>query len=72
MARALVHSPLMIIADEPTGNLDDYSAEVVMELLKTAHSCEITVLIATHHIPNRFDLPYKTLHIEGGNVHEIF
>ena len=71
VARALVHSPLMIIADEPTGNLDDYSSEVVMDLLKTAYNCEITVLIATHHIPNRFELPYKTLHIESGNIHEV-
>ncbi len=71
VARALVHSPLIIVADEPTGNLDEYSAEVVLELLKTAHACEITVLVATHHIPSRFDLPYKTLHIENGNIHEI-
>ncbi len=71
VARALVHSPLIIVADEPTGNLDEYSSEVVMELLKTAHSCGITVLIATHHIPSRFELPYKTLHIENGTIHEI-
>jgi cell division transport system ATP-binding protein len=71
VARALVHSPLIIVADEPTGNLDEYSAEVVMGLLKTAHACGITVLIATHHIPSRFDLPYKTLHIENGNIYEI-
>jgi len=71
VARALVHSPLIIVADEPTGNLDEYSAEVVLELFKTAHSCDITVLVATHNIPGRFDLPYKTLHIESGSVHEI-
>jgi cell division transport system ATP-binding protein len=71
VARALVHSPMVIIADEPTGNLDGYSAEVVMDLLKTANSCQITVLIATHHIPSRFDLPYKTLHIENGTIHEV-
>lgn len=71
VARALVHSPLIIIADEPTGNLDEYSSEVVMELLKTAYSCGITVLIATHHIPSRFELPYKTLHIGHGTIHEI-
>lgn len=71
VARALVHSPMIIVADEPTGNLDEYSSEVVMELLKTAHSCGITVLIATHHIPSRFELPYKTLHIESGTIHEI-
>jgi cell division transport system ATP-binding protein len=71
VARALVHGPLIIVADEPTGNLDEYSSEVVMDLLKTAHACGITVLVATHHIPSRFDLPYKTLHIENGNIHEI-
>jgi cell division transport system ATP-binding protein len=71
VARALVHSPQIIIADEPTGNLDDYSAEVVMDLLKTANSCQITVILATHHMPSRFDLPCKTLHIENGTVNEI-
>lgn len=71
VARALVHSPMLIVADEPTGNLDEYSANVVMDLLKTANSCQMTVLIATHHIPPNFELPYKTLHIEDGSVHEI-
>ena len=38
VARALAHNPKIIIADEPTGNLDDYSAEVVWNLLKVQMS----------------------------------
>jgi len=71
VARALVHNPAVIIADEPTGNLDGYSAEVVMGLLKTANSCGITVIIATHHIPNKFDTAYRHFHIEGKSINEI-
>lgn len=71
VARALVHNPAIIIADEPTGNLDEYSAEVVMGLLKTANSCGITVIIATHHIPSKFDIPYRHFHIEGKMLNEI-
>ena len=71
IARALATHPSLFLADEPTGNLDDYSAKVMMDLLKTANSCQITVILATHHMPSRFDLPCKTLHIENGTVNEI-
>lgn len=71
VARSLVHNPAVIIADEPTGNLDEYSSEVVMGLLKTANNCGITVIIATHHIPNNFDIPYRHFHIEGKMLNEI-
>ncbi len=49
IARALVNSPSIIIADEPTGNLDSVSARVVMELLSEIHKLGNTVLIVTHN-----------------------
>jgi putative ABC transport system ATP-binding protein len=49
IARALVNNPSIIIADEPTGNLDSVSARVVMELLSEVHKMGNTVLMVTHN-----------------------
>ncbi len=49
IARALVNGPSIIIADEPTGNLDTISARVVMELLSDIHKLGNTVLMVTHN-----------------------
>ncbi len=49
IARALVNSPGIIIADEPTGNLDSVSTRVVMELLSEIHTLGNTVLMVTHN-----------------------
>lgn len=49
IARALVNSPNIIIADEPTGNLDSVSARVVMELLSDIHKLGNTILMVTHN-----------------------
>lgn len=49
IARALVNNPSIIIADEPTGNLDSVSARVVMELLSDIHKMGNTVIMVTHN-----------------------
>lgn len=49
IARALVNNPSIIIADEPTGNLDSVSARVVMELLSDIHKLGNTVIMVTHN-----------------------
>jgi putative ABC transport system ATP-binding protein len=49
IARALVNNPSIIIADEPTGNLDTESTRVVMELLNEVHSMGNTILMVTHN-----------------------
>ena len=49
IARALVNNPSIIIADEPTGNLDTESTRVVMELLSEVHQMGNTVLMVTHN-----------------------
>ena len=69
--RAIIHQPVMILADEPTGNLDEYSSKLVMDLFKLANKLGITVLIATHKLPEEFDLSFKHLHIEGKKIYEI-
>ncbi len=49
IARALVNNPDIIIADEPTGNLDSASSRLVMELFRELHSSGTTVLLVTHN-----------------------
>ena len=72
MARALAHNPILILADEPTGNLDDYSSRLIWNLLEGANSqLKATVVIVTHHIPADLAVDYKHFNIEGGTVYEI-
>ncbi len=72
MARALAHNPFLILADEPTGNLDDYSSQVVWDLLERANDeLETTILVVTHHIPEMFSAEYRHLMIENGVIYEI-
>ncbi len=72
MARALSHNPSLILADEPTGNLDDYSSEVIWGLLKGANEqLGMTVVVVTHRIPDNFGLSYRHLYIEDGIVYEL-
>lgn len=49
IARALVNNPSIIIADEPTGNLDSVSSRLVMELLSDVHKMGNTILLVTHN-----------------------
>jgi len=72
MARALAHNPILILADEPTGNLDEYSSKVIWNLLEGAVSqLKATVVVVTHHIPESMNIGYKHFHIEYGSVYEI-
>lgn len=72
VARALAHNPKIIIADEPTGNLDDYSAEVVWNLLKGANEqLGITVVVVTHRVPKNFGIRFRQLSIEDGIIYEV-
>ncbi|MEK7494370.1 MAG: cell division ATP-binding protein FtsE [Patescibacteria group bacterium] len=49
LARALIHRPKVIIADEPTGNLDPHSTEEIIRLLQEINSFGTTVILATHN-----------------------
>ncbi|MBN2816830.1 MAG: ABC transporter ATP-binding protein [Campylobacterales bacterium] len=72
MARALAHNPILILADEPTGNLDDYSSQLIWNLLEGANSqLKTTVIVVTHHIPESMNIDYKHFHIEYGSIHEV-
>ncbi len=72
MARALAHNPILIIADEPTGNLDDYSSQVIWNLLKSVRQhIGSTILIATHRIPKTLGMDYKQYFLQDGAIHEV-
>lgn len=72
VARALAHNPKFIIADEPTGNLDDYSADLVWNLLKGANEqLGITVIVVTHRVPKNFGIKFRQLSIEDGVIYEV-
>lgn len=72
MARALSHNPILILADEPTGNLDDYSSDLIWNLLVGANTdLDSTVIVVTHHIPENMNIEYKHFHIEYGSIHEV-
>ncbi len=72
VARALSKNPVVILADEPTGNLDDYSSNVIWDLMENAcQQLETTVLVVTHRIPTIFSLPYRHFIIESKGVYEV-
>jgi len=72
VARALSKNPVVILADEPTGNLDDYSSNVIWDLMENAcQQLNTTVLVVTHKIPTIFSLPYRHFIIEHGGVYEV-
>src|SRR5258708_525460 len=68
IARAIVTDPNLIVADEPTGNLDAHSAEGVLEILR-ALSCEVgkTVIMVTHD-PRAASQRPRSLHLEKGRL----
>ena len=72
MARALAHNPFIILADEPTGNLDEYSSKVIWGLLEGANvQLGTTVIVVTHTIPKTLSVRFKHFHLENGTVHAI-
>jgi len=64
IARALVNEPYVLLADEPTGNLDASSAEEVMDLLKQIHQKGTAVLMATHRLELISQFPGRVIRIE--------
>lgn len=71
IARALLNNPEIILADEPTGNLDPQTSVEVLEVLKKINATGKTVIMATHDYALLMKFPSKTLKCEGGSLFEV-
>lgn len=68
IARAIVTKPALILADEPTGNLDPEMALDVMRGFQRFNEAGVTVMIATHAIDIIEALPHRIIHLEHGRI----
>ena len=66
IARAVVHNPKILLADEPTGNLDPKLSAEIMSLFRRFQSVGVTVLIATHDINLINRLDHRIMYLEDG------
>ena len=71
IARALLNDPELILADEPTGNLDPQTSAEVMKVLKDINATGKTILMATHDYALLLKHPSKTLKFDEGKVFEV-
>ena len=71
IARALLNEPELIIADEPTGNLDPETSQTIMQLLKKLHEGGITILMATHDYNMIMKFPGKIFQCEEEGIFEV-
>ncbi|PIN76747.1 lipoprotein-releasing system ATP-binding protein LolD [Candidatus Woesearchaeota archaeon CG10_big_fil_rev_8_21_14_0_10_36_11] len=71
IARALINDPEIILADEPTGNLDSKAGEQVMDMLAQLHTDEKKTIILVTHDTNLVDYSEKTIHIKDGVIESI-
>lgn len=70
IARALVHDPMLVLADEPTGNLDEETGKIVLELLlELTRSAQKTLIMATHN-PDIAKLADRVVRMQDGHLVE--
>ncbi|MFZ6044226.1 cell division ATP-binding protein FtsE, partial [Vibrio natriegens] len=70
-ARAIVNKPLMLLADEPTGNLDAALSQQIMNLFEEFNRVGVTVLMATHDTSLLSTRNYRRLDLYQGQLREI-
>jgi putative ABC transport system ATP-binding protein len=70
IARALITDPVMIIADEPTGNLDSHSGEEIMKLMLKLHGQGVTLVIVTHD-PVVAQYTQRVIHLKDGHIDTV-
>lgn len=71
IARALVNGPKIILADEPTGNLDPRAADEIMTLFRRIVESGCSIVMSTHNIANIEHYPSRTFRFAKGRVEEI-
>jgi putative ABC transport system ATP-binding protein len=70
IARALINKPVIILADEPTGNLDSKTGKHIMDLLKQLNKEGQTIIMVTHDL-NCAKYANKVIHLEDGKIRKI-
>jgi cell division transport system ATP-binding protein len=68
IARALVNDPIVLIADEPTGNLDERATRGVFQLLRDINAAGTAVLMATHDLDLVRSTEYRTIELDHGRI----
>ena len=68
IARALVNDPLVLLADEPTGNLDERAMRGVFQLLREINANGTAVIMATHNLELVRQAPYRVIELQEGAV----
>ncbi len=68
IARAMVHNPYLLLADEPTGNLDPKNAEEVFKIFKEINARGTTVVMATHNPDFYLNSPFRRLVLDHGEL----
>ncbi|MBQ8864312.1 MAG: ATP-binding cassette domain-containing protein [Rikenellaceae bacterium] len=71
IARALINNPEVILADEPTGNLDPTAADEIMNLFRSIVESGCAIVMSTHNIANIGQFPSRTVRFAGGRAEEI-
>nr|WP_298999850.1 ATP-binding cassette domain-containing protein [uncultured Allomuricauda sp.] len=71
IARALLNDPELILADEPTGNLDPQTSVEVMKVLQEINENGRTIIMATHDYALILKYPHKTLKCDGSKIFEV-
>lgn len=68
LARAIVHKPMLLLADEPTGNLDPDMSRDVMSLFCDLNNMGMTILVATHDLPLIATMKHRMLMLKRGQI----
>mgnify|MGYP000309453404 CR=1 FL=1 len=71
IARAVVHNPQIVLADEPTGNLDEENKESIFELFRDLNKEGITIIVATHDVELARRYVHRGYHIRGHKFNPV-
>lgn len=67
IARALINNPKILLADEPTGNLDSQNAQIILEIFKKLNQKDLTIIMVTHNT-ELAQQSRRTIHLKDGKI----